>query len=234
MEKVKKTFCAGKYFSEDKDKLLNQLKNFWENNVVDYEYSTRLLIVPQSSFSQSGQCASNAYQYINKNVKNIFIFGISHTQFLLSPVVPDYIEFETPFYNLYVNQKITKELMEDFGCNPNTEAFENEHSCEIQFPFLQFYLDKPKIIPILINDTSRKLVEQILTKYYDDKDNAFIFSADLYRGTDEKECDKSNINTIFTLESKVMNYLGTSNNTSLLGLLDFITKRGYNLLRVNL
>ena len=61
-----------------------------------------------------------------------------------------------------------------------------------------------------------------------------VFSADLYRGNDEKECDKSNINTVFTLENKVMNYLGTSNNTALLGLLDFIIQKGYSLLRVNL
>ncbi len=234
MEKIKKSYCAGKYFSENKTNLLNQLKTFWDNNIVDYEYSTRLLIVPQSNFSVSGQCASNAYQYINKKVKNVFIFGISHNQFLLSPVVPNYIEFETPFYNLYVNQQITKELVEEFGCTYVTEPFENEHSCEIQFPFLQFYLNKPKIIPILINDTSRKLVEQILNKYYGNPENAFIFSADLYRGDSEEECNKSDINTVFTLENKVMNYLGTSNNTALLGLLDFITKKGYSLLRVNL
>ena len=234
MEKLKKSYCAGKYYSENKDNLIKQLKSFWDNNIIDYEYNTRLLIVPQSSFSLSGQCASNAYQYINKKVKNVFIFGISHNQFLLSPVVPNYIEFETPFYNLYVNQKITKELVEEMGCTLATEPFENEHSCEIQFPFLQFYLNKPKIIPILINDTSKKLVEQILDKYYGDSENAFIFSADLYRGNSEEECNKSDINTAFTLENKVMNYLGTSNNTALMGLLDFIIKKGYNLLRVNL
>ena len=232
MEKIKKSYCAGKYFSENKDSLLKQLKFFYENNVIDYEYSSRLLIVPQATFSLSGQCASNAYQYIDKKVKNVFIFGISHNQFLLSPVVPNYIEIETPFYNLYVNQQITKELVEEFGCTYATEPFENEHSCEIQFPFLQFYLNKPKIIPILINDTSKKLVEQILNKYYGNPENAFIFSADLYRGEDEKECDTSIMNTTFTLESKILNYLGTSNNTALLGLLDFITKKGYNLLRV--
>ena len=61
-------------------------------------------------------------------------------------------------------------------------ADEEEHSLEMQYPFLKLVLPgDTKIVPITVGSVNDKLdVEHadILQKYYNDKDNLFVFSTD--------------------------------------------------------
>ncbi len=89
---------------------------------------------------------------------------------------------ETPLGNFESDQEIIKELMKSKKFVQLTKFHdEQEHSLEMQFPFLSLILDKnTKIVPIMVGsiDTNDVTYEQVLRKYFEDEESVFVFSTD--------------------------------------------------------
>lgn len=90
---------------------------------------------------------------------------------------------DTPFGELKVDNEILNELKKKTGYKKlrNSED-ENEHSLEMQYPFLKFCAqENVRIIPIMIGNLRNgydKKYADILQEYFDNDENLFIFSTD--------------------------------------------------------
>lgn len=179
MEKIKKYSVAGMFYSASKEELLSQLKTFKENNKKDYTIETKAIIVPHAGYYYSGQLASEGYQYLNKQVKNIFIIAPAHQVAVNDVAIADYDKWETPLGEISTNKAIIDEIKKTFDCEYFNEAFEKEHAIEVQIPFIQYYLDDVRIVPILISGDNYKILKQIIDYFWKDEENAFVISSDL-------------------------------------------------------
>ena len=63
MKKIRPAAVAGKFYTDNKEDLLSQLDFFIHNNIKDYEYKTRAVIVPHAGYMFSGQLASVITSY---------------------------------------------------------------------------------------------------------------------------------------------------------------------------
>ena len=68
---------------------------------------------------------------------NIFIIAPSHHHNFKNIALPEYTYFDTPLGSLEVNNRLIKDIVSRFPCLLNNEVFENEHSIEVQLPFIQ-------------------------------------------------------------------------------------------------
>ncbi len=237
MEKIKQPSVAGMFYTDDRETLLKQIEHFRNNSKKDYEYTARAVIVPHAGYEYSGQLAFNGIQYLNPNAKNIFIFAPPHRVAVERTAVSSYSEWATPIGNVPVNKEINKILIERFGSAYLDEAFAQEHSVEVQIPFLQNHLKNFNIIPILIGGENPSVIKDIIDYFYKDEDNAFVISSDLshfHSSNKAKEIDNLTAEMIESASFQGFSHEQACGAMGVFALGAFAQEKNYSLIRVGL
>lgn len=236
MKRTRPTSAAGKFYTNNKDELLKQLNQFEKNNSHDYDCKTRAIIVPHAGYVYSGQLACSGFQYLDKKVKNVFIIAPPHYVAVKNVALSIFDNWETPLGEIGINQEINQELVKKFGCEFEDDAFEDEHSIEVQVPFIQKFLPNVKIIPILAGHNHKK-VSQIIEHYWQDPENAFVISSDLshfYTTNEAKKIDSATAEMIETNDLEKFSPEQACGAVGVCALVDFAKSQNYSLIRVGM
>ncbi len=192
---IRKAQFADKFYPVDKTELTNQIKAFFNKDNPHKKGTVRGLVVPHAGYVFSGSVAATAYQQIdkNRNIQNVFILAPAHRVRVENASVFTGDAYQTPLGNVDVNTEIAKKLTESSLFSYKKDAHIQEHSIEVQLPFLQYHLENDfKIVPILINTNNRSQLNNIadaLERYYT-KDNLFVISTDFsHYPPHEEACD---------------------------------------------
>lgn len=237
MAKVKPPYAAGRFFLSNKEELIKQLDNFKTNHQVNYSISSRIIIVPHAGYDYSGQLAYSAFSYLKKTVKNIFIIAPTHKKSVNNLALSNYSFWETPLGNIKVNKDIQEEILLRFKTVICEEAFEEEHSIEVQLPFIKFLYDEVQIIPILVGNDDVEKVLNIIKFYYKDKNNAFVISSDLSHFLSLENAFRMDILTARMIEDS--NPIGfrfeqACGAVPICALIQFCKEQSYSMIRVGL
>jgi MEMO1 family protein len=177
--------AAGRFYSADKVTLTQDLQQLFANcKKTDGRSDIRAIIAPHAGYVYSGKIAASAYSSIlpGRVYKNIFIIGSSHIMQFEGASVFNTGDFITPLGRIIVNRDIANKLIEENKIFkfPVT-AHLQEHSIEVQLPFIQYYFKNlPLIVPIIIgtgNETSVKKIAEALRPWFT-SENLFIISSD--------------------------------------------------------
>lgn len=177
--------AAGKFYSAGKDALSSDLSQlFLVCKKSEEKLNVRAIITPHAGYVFSGKIAASAFSSIDKdhNYKNIFIIGSSHVMSFNGASVYNTGDYITPLGRMIVNKEIANNLKNDNDVfNYPTTAHLQEHSIEVQVPFIQYYFNcKPMIIPVIIgtnNQATLKKIAEALRPWFT-SDNLFIISSD--------------------------------------------------------
>ena len=174
---MRQSIVDGQFYESDKEELKKQIENCFKkgpglpsskkNNIIG-------VIAPHAGYSFSGICQAFSYKEIaESNKPDVFIlFGLSHSGFNSCISIEDW---KTPLGTLKVDQELAKKI----DLPIDEVAHQNEHSIEVQLPFLQYLYDNVKILPIIINaDINIKEFAQKLIKALDKKTAIIIASSD--------------------------------------------------------
>jgi AmmeMemoRadiSam system protein B/AmmeMemoRadiSam system protein A len=177
--------AAGRFYSADKETLTNDLSQLFAG--IEKKSGTarvRAIISPHAGYVFSGKIAANAFTAIPKDshYNNIFIVGSSHIMAFDGASVDNTGDYLTPLGRIKVNREIADKLSSGNSCFrfPVT-SHAQEHSLEVQIPFIQYYFkDPPPIVPIIIGTNNKTRIRDIATalKPYFNSDNLFIISSD--------------------------------------------------------
>lgn len=181
----RKPAVAGTFYESEPEALLKTLGELFSQAAEeDTTGPVRALIAPHAGYIYSGTVAASAYDQLEKGRKfrRVFILGPSHHLAFDGASVYDRGDYETPLGTVKVDVDLAKKLIRDhavFSCRE--EAHRDEHSLEVQLPFLQYKLGKDfMIIPILLgsHDVAEcRSVAAALMPYFTDE-NLFIVSSD--------------------------------------------------------
>jgi len=134
------------------EKKLEKLQTIAQQNynATVLKGSVRAVIVPHAGINYSGAVAAAVYRLAHNSIKTIIILAPDHAGKVKGVALPTFDSFGIPTGTLAVNTNVMKELSEQPFFNFNDEAFEPEHSLEIQLPFIKKYFNKITIIPLLV------------------------------------------------------------------------------------
>ena len=234
--KTKEPSVAGTFYPKDKNELTKQIQHFATINKNTYQYKTRAVIVPHAGLIYSGRIAYEGLNQIDKNVKNIFIFGPSHHVAFRGIVLSSFDAWKTPMGVIEINKDICNDLQHNFSANINDEALKPEHSIEIEVPIIQYLFKDVKIVPVLIGNEEPQKIKEIIEYYYKDKGNAFIISSDLSHFFTDEEAKKIDEKTAQMIESnknieitseQACGHIGIS------GLMQFVNQNNFSLIRID-
>ena len=233
---IKKPSVAGMFYSKNKEELQNQIEYFKNVNKNTYEYKTRAVIVPHAGLIYSGRLAFEGISQIDRNIKNIFIFGPSHHMAFNGIAITSFDAWETPLGSININRDICIELQNIFNANINDKAFAPEHSIEVELPIIQSIFDDVKIIPILVGNEDVNKIKEIINYYYPNKQNAFIISSDLSHFFTDKEAKKIDGKTARLIESGTKYAILSEQacgHTGITGLINFANQNNFSLIRID-
>ena len=185
---------AGLFYESDPETLLERLRWAFLHELGPGEIPERVekklnknhgLIVPHAGYIYSGPIASWAYDEISKHGKpdTVIMIGPNHTGFGEDVGIWSSGFWETPLGELEVDEELTRMILElgEGTVKEDIESHTNEHSLEVQLPFLQFiYGDDFRIVPITMMDQRLKTAEglaETLRKVAENTDKKILFIA---------------------------------------------------------
>jgi AmmeMemoRadiSam system protein B/AmmeMemoRadiSam system protein A len=165
----------------------------------------RALIVPHAGYVYSGKTAASAYRLVEgADFETVVIIGPSHRYGFTGCSIYPEGGFETPLGVAPVDAQITGALMRATGFDFIPEAHAEEHSVEVQVPFVQTVLPKAKIIPIVMGfPTSRtaRTLADALAQVLKGKKALVIASTDMSHFLSQKEANALDAKTIELVRS---------------------------------
>ncbi len=206
-ENIQEPCVAGMFYPASPKELSGMLDSYLaEANPEKLSGEIFALISPHAGYGYSGKVAAFGYKLIKgKPYKTVIILGTSHHYpFSGASVYPKGV-FKTPLGALTIDDAFARKLLnkgEEISFIP--EAFKDEHSVEVQLPFLQKTLKGFKIVPIVLGDCSlsacQKLAAALKEAIGARKDVLVVVSTDMYHGSDYDEADKIDSLTNATVE----------------------------------
>lgn len=237
MDKIKEASVAGTFYTSIPSQLKQQIEFFKNSSKNMYTAPTRAVIVPHAGLVFSGRVAWEGISQLDKGVKNIFIFAPAHKVAFDGLAISSYKEWGSPLGNIKINRTVCNKLIKQYGANINDEAFENEHSIEVEIPIIQSLFEKVNIIPVLIGKQGPDLIEQIISDYYEDDKYGFIISSDLshfYTEEEGKKLDDTTANMIESGDIRQFKYEQACGAIGIAGLVQFANKKNYSLIRIDM
>ncbi|MCW3787392.1 AmmeMemoRadiSam system protein B [Plebeiibacterium sediminum] len=175
---------AGSFYDSNSNNLKSQLNELF-SDFKETKENISALIVPHAGYVYSGKIAARAYAMLNPDTdyENIFIIGSSHHVSLYGASIYNLGHYKTPLGLVPVNLNLANKIIQSskyFEYNRGAHA--DEHTLEVQLPFLQYQLKSIKqIVPIIVgthNPDILKEIAKILQPYFNSS-NLFVISTDL-------------------------------------------------------
>jgi hypothetical protein len=216
---TKNPAVAGTFYPADKDSLKTSVNSFLSKaEKVTTDGKLLALISPHAGYVYSGQIAAYGYKQIQgSDIKKVILIGPSHHSGFKGASVYAKGSFRTPLGEVKINERLAQNLLnESIDIKFYPEAFEKEHSLEVQLPFLQTVLKDFTIVPILIGSPSKQTFEHLISKLTEilDENTLLVASTDLSHYHDystAKEMDNKVIAAIQRLSaSDTLELLSTS------------------------
>lgn len=236
---------AGSFYPEKPEELTNLLNSFKQESQTNYK--SKAIIVPHAGIVYSGHAAMAGFQHLEPN-ENIFIIAPSHHESFNNIAFPEYTYFDTPLGSLEVNNRLIKELTETFPCIVANEIFDNEHSIEVQLPFIQNLFcphiqnamdfvkglkkRKFKIVPILVGNCDYRLISDIISANWEN--SSFVISSDLSHYFTQQECRQIDTYTATIIETGKLDFFQPQQACGLAcikGLVDFANNNDCTMIR---
>jgi hypothetical protein len=153
MEEIREPAVAGSWYSDNPEILSKELKGYL-GNAIKQEIQGRIiaLVSPHAGYQYSGLVAAHAYNLIEgKTFDAVVVVAPSHRALFKGVSLYDRGGFRTPLGIVPIDVELSKKIMEkrkEIQFLP--EAHAQEHSLEIQLPFIQIVLKTFKLIPIVM------------------------------------------------------------------------------------
>ena len=192
---------AGTFYPATATALKNQISIMFEKSTKTPETEVAALIVPHAGYVFSGQVAASAYAKLNKQAryKNIFIIGRSHRKYFEGVSIYPKGNYITPSGEVKINEETAIQLMEkNKFIYYDEEADKNEHSLEVQLPFLQYWLKNDfQIVPLIIGSDAPSIYEKLAEalRPWFNSDNLFVISTDFSHYPSYKTAIKTDAET---------------------------------------
>ena len=163
-EGTRKSVIAGAWYPGNPDKLESEIKRFFSNVPID-RISGKIigLVSPHAGYMYSGQVAAYSYKpVVGKVFDTVIIIGPSHRFYFRGTSIYSKGGYETPLGIVPVNADLANEIIAQGNMiSYVSAAHSQEHSVEIQLPFLQVALGPFNFVPVVMGTQDKETCEDL-------------------------------------------------------------------------
>ena len=171
-----------------------------------FSMKPKAIIVPHAGWVYSGFTANFAYRIAsNTKPKRVVVIGPSHRFPIKGISVTLEDIYETPCGFLPIDREFSKELIEKFDVS-NIEEVHQEHSTEVQMPFIYHYFGEIPVVELIYGDYDPRKLKNII-EYAINDNSLVVISTDLSHYYDLKTANALDYNCLEAVENLDINYL---------------------------
>ena len=163
-QSVRPAVFAGGFYPEDPAALAAEVDGFLAAAAPAAAPSGRTigLIVPHAGYVYSGRTAAAAYAFVRgRKIDTVVIIGPSHRLAFEGLAIWPEGGFRTPLGVARIDADLAGAIAKASGARSLPEAFAEEHSVEVQVPFVQRALPEAAIVPIVMGRQTRANIRRL-------------------------------------------------------------------------
>ncbi len=173
---------AGTFYTDDPTRLQQQVDEYLSCAKPSHNVP-KAIIAPHAGYMYSGPIAGSAYAAIvplRNVVKRVVLLGPAHRVYVNGVAATTAHWFASPLGKIPVDHEVTKRLVHelDFVFYLD-DAHAQEHSLEVQLPFLQTVLEQFTLVPFAVGHAQPAKIEQLLDRLWGGPETLIVISSDL-------------------------------------------------------
>lgn len=142
----------------------------------------KAIIVPHAGYIYSGATAALAYARLapaRHTIRRVVLLGPAHRVPVRGLALPGDDALATPLGQVAVDQAAVAQLASLPQVVVSRAVHAQEHSLEVQLPFLQTVLDDFTLVPLVVGDASPDEVAEVLNLLWGGPETLLVISSDL-------------------------------------------------------
>ena len=183
MLRIRPSAVAGTFYPYPRQMLEREVGLLLEQaSAASHGVTPKALIVPHAGYIYSGQTAAVAYASLStlKNkINRVVLLGPVHRVIVRGLALPGVDAFETPLGNVSLDKAAIQSISGMPQVTVSAAAHAQEHSLEVQLPFLQSVLGDFKLVPLAVGDATPAEVAAVLDKLWGGDETLIVISSDL-------------------------------------------------------
>ncbi len=206
-QNIRQPAVAGQFYPVDKEELKSKIEEYLlavEKQKV--EGNIKAIIVPHAGYDFSAPVAAYSFKQLqDKKINTAIIICNSHTAYFEGIAIDESDAWQTPLGLIEIDKELAKKLVKsDNVIKYNSNVHKDDHTLEVQLPFLQTVLaGQFKIVPILFgntrDDSYKKLVRALADNL--DKDDIVIISTDMSHYPSYEDANRVDKQTLKMIKS---------------------------------
>ena len=183
-EKVRAAVVSGQFYPGEPEILKKKVRKFLTAVEGHPDPRVRALIVPHAGYDYSGQVAAAAYKLVEgRKFDSVVIIAFLHRMFLQGVLIDNVTAYETPLGCVPVDCDLARKIQMFHPLFQNTISGRiEEHSLEVQLPFLQEAIPGLRIVPVYIgvqDITNITVLAEALVKTIEGRNVLMVATTDL-------------------------------------------------------
>jgi len=142
----------------------------------------KALIVPHAGYRYSGPVAASAYALLRPlrgGIVRVLLLGPVHRVPMRGLALPDARAFATPLGVVPIDAEAVGRLRALRQVVESRAAHSEEHSLEVQLPFLQKVLGEFALVPLAVGDATPEQVAEVIEALWGGPETLIVVSSDL-------------------------------------------------------
>ena len=239
MEKIREPAVAGSFYPADPEELRSMLHAYLAESTTGGP-QPKAMIVPHAGYIYSGPVAASGYARLQQAadlIDRVILLGPAHRVAFNGLAASSADRFKTPLGSIPLDTAATSDLLTLPQVHINDEAHRQEHSLEVQLPFLQIVLNDFTLLPLVVGNASAEEVSEIIGHFWESPGTLVIISSDLSHYHDYEtavQLDKTTSRAIEDLALEKIHYEQACGRNPVNGLLLYARQHGLSVHTVDL
>ncbi len=145
-------------------------------------FAPKALIVPHAGYIYSGAVAASGYAALGaiaSRIRRVVLLGPTHRVAVEGLALPGVEAFSTPLGEVALDTEAMQRLTQLPQVIVSPIAHAQEHSLEVQVPFLQTVLQDFKLVPLAVGRATAEQVAEVLEMVWGGEETLIVISSDL-------------------------------------------------------
>lgn len=182
MSNVRNPCVAGYFYPAEPGVLASNVQQMLANAQNFDLQPPKAIIAPHAGYIYSGPIAATIYKTLEAHkdsIKRVVLLGPAHRLGFQGIAVTNFEKFATPLGTIPVDLASIKTVLDLPGVQVLEQAYDMEHSLEVQLPFLQTILSNFSLVPCIVGDADPEQVANLLQRLWGGPETLIVISSDL-------------------------------------------------------
>ena len=164
--------------------------------------SPKALIAPHAGYQYSGPVAASAYARVDPGgIRRVVLLGPAHRVPVRGLAAPCVDAFATPLGPVPLDRAALADAVRLAQVGRSDPAHADEHSLEVQLPFLQRRLGSFELVPLVVGDAEPEEVDEVIEALWGGPETLVVVSSDLSHYLDYETARRVDARTTRAIEA---------------------------------